>query len=69
MKRFKICIFRPAYVEIASYLTMTRGEGYGIISIYFPPPSVEQLRMKAGKTMVALCVMAGHSRFLQKRKG
>ncbi|SDT41505.1 hypothetical protein SAMN05216490_3397 [Mucilaginibacter mallensis] len=30
--------------------------------------SVEQLRAKSGKTMVALCV-AGHSRFLLKRKG
>jgi hypothetical protein len=29
--------------------------------------SVEELRAKAGKTMVALCVMAGHSKFLQKR--
>nr|MBB6140254.1 hypothetical protein [Mucilaginibacter sp. X5P1] len=33
------------------------------------PPSVEQLRAKSGKTMVALRVMAGHSRFLQKGKG
>jgi len=32
-------------------------------------PSVEQLRMKSGKTMAALCAMAGHSRFLQKGKG
>jgi len=32
-------------------------------------PSVEQLRAKVGKTMVALSAMAGHSRFLQKRKG
>jgi hypothetical protein len=31
-------------------------------------PSVEQLRVKSGKTMVGLSV-AGHSRFLQKRKG
>ncbi len=36
---------------------------------FFLPSSVEQLRMKSGKTMMALCVMAGHSRFLQKRKG
>jgi hypothetical protein len=28
-------------------------------------PSVEQLRAKAGKTMVALCV-AGHRKFLHK---
>jgi hypothetical protein len=32
-------------------------------------PSVERLRAKAGKTMVATSVMAGHSRFLQKGKG
>ena len=32
------------------------------------PPSVEQLRAKSGKTMVALSV-AGHSRFLQQGKG
>jgi len=35
----------------------------------FPSLSVEQLRLKSGKTMVALSVMAGHSRFLQKGKG
>jgi hypothetical protein len=34
----------------------------------FSSPSVEQLRVKSGKTMVALSV-AGHSRFLQKREG
>jgi hypothetical protein len=39
------------------------------INKVFLSPSVEQLRMKAGKTMVALNAMAGHSRFLQKRKG
>ena len=31
--------------------------------------SVEQLRMKSGKAMVALSAKAGHSRFLQKGKG
>jgi hypothetical protein len=30
--------------------------------------SVEQLRMKSGKTMMALCVMAEHSGFLLKRR-
>jgi hypothetical protein len=28
--------------------------------------SVEQLRAKSGKTMVALSVMAGHRKFLQR---
>jgi hypothetical protein len=46
---------------------MTLGEKNVMMRTYFSPPSVEQLRMKAGKTMVALCVMAGHSGFLLKR--
>jgi hypothetical protein len=33
------------------------------------PPSVEQLRVKTGKTMLALCVMAGIAGLLQKRTG
>jgi len=31
------------------------------------PSSVEQLRAKSGKTMVALCVVAGHRKFLQRK--
>jgi len=39
-----------------------------VLTIFFllDFPSVEQLRVKSGKTMVALSAKAGHSRFLQQ---
>jgi len=46
-----------------SFKALSFGEGLGEASL-----SAEKLRAKSDKTMVAKSAMAGHSRFLQKRK-
>jgi len=42
---------------------------YETLRLFFLFPSVEELQVKSGKTMVAFSAMAGHSRFLQQGKG
>ncbi|WP_157682255.1 hypothetical protein [Mucilaginibacter mallensis] len=55
------CCQGPRFFYHGSFKALSFGEGWArLLSL-----SVEQLRMKSGKTIVALC-MAGHRKFLQR---